>query len=153
MMTEENTLDEKRNLIRKRRMMNGIVFVIFFAVSAIYYTKMGNNQVALSVQEASLIIEVPKKSEHEVRYEQILSVTLQDAPSYGQAVDGGIAGKCNYGIWQNEQWGTYYCYALTNVKDCIVLETDEGIVAFNFENEDATKAFYEAFLEKMNAFQ
>lgn len=145
--------NQERILIRKKWIMNVMVFVIFVAASMIYYTAAGGNQVVLSVQETSLLIEVPKKSAQEVGYGEIRSMTLQEAPEYGTAIDGGTAGKCNYGMWQNEQWGSYYCYALTNVKDCIVLETENKVVVFNFENEDSTKAFYEAFAEKLKGFE
>ncbi|MDO4331356.1 MAG: hypothetical protein Q4C58_01585 [Eubacteriales bacterium] len=145
--------EQERELIRKKRIMNICVFIIFIIVSMIYYSIAGGSQVVLSVQETSLLIEVPKKSAYEVEYAEIRSMTLRDAPECGDVVEGGTAGKCNYGLWQNEQWGTYECYILTNVDNCIVLETDRGIVAFNFESEEATESFYEAFQEKIGMLQ
>ncbi len=57
----------------------------------------------------------------------------------GTATDGGTSGSVNYGTWENGSLGSYQSFVDTGIQDVIVVTTDDGIYAFNYEDEETTE--------------
>jgi hypothetical protein len=79
-----------------------------------------------------------------INYEEIRSLSLTDDLDLGTFVDGANTTNCQFGTWENEQFGQYTLCALPSVKTYLVMDTEDGIVVLNCESANTTSHLCEA---------
>ncbi len=88
---------------------------------------------------------------HTVVYSDIRSITLRsDLKEFkqGEMISGEETWNIRSGTFRNSEFGEYELHVMHRLHNFIVVETDEGILAFNLESDKTTKSLYEYILEK-----
>ncbi|MCH4032759.1 MAG: PH domain-containing protein [Lachnospiraceae bacterium] len=79
-----------------------------------------------------------------IAYADIKDIKSTDSFDPGTAKGGGTSGSVCYGTWKNDSLGTYTAFVDTDIDTVILVKTNDGTYAFNYEDEDATKELAEA---------
>jgi hypothetical protein len=82
-------------------------------------------------------------------YKDILEVSYQEAPDYGEPCGGTEQDAMRLGQWQSEAFGRYENCTYLNVADCILLKTSTETYAINIESDKSTYALFEAIQKEM----
>lgn len=136
---------------KKYKLMSNrnLVFIIFLFVIFTFLAYRGTSSptVQFGSTETTLTLTGPKETSIQLDYADIISAKLVSDPDYGTAADGGTSGKIQYGIWENETWGSYHSFVSSKIPCCIVLYTEDDTTVFNLENQDTTERLYTSLLE------
>jgi len=71
----------------------------------------------------------------------------------GVKVSGDETRRACSGVYRNAEFGDYQLHILSNLKNYIVVHNADGVLVFNIESDDTTKALYEYFMEQLNGPQ
>ena len=83
---------------------------------------------------------------HTLIYEETESVELrEDLKTFdrGERLSGRETRSVCSGTYRNGEYGTYELYAMKQMNCLIVARTQSGVMAFNYESDEATRALYE----------
>ena len=129
--------------------LNIAVIIIIFAGVTIYTLFHPSTAFGLAFGDDSMTITGPDGAPFAVTvsYEDILSVSQTDSLEIGTRLEGLSTDSCRFGTWENESYGSYTLCAVPSISNYIVLETREGMVAFNYESADTTSRLYAALLD------
>ena len=141
----------------KARNRFDIIFCILFVVGVMFYREIAEDNSAHMVIGANAIsITAADESKREVAFDEIESVALHDDFSdfdKGELVTGNEARTGISGTFRNEQFGEYGLYVTPKYKNYIVMETQEGVIVFNYESREDTVAVYNLISELMESPQ
>ncbi len=134
------TTAQRRNII--------IIAIIFVGVTALSLFR-NTNPMELDFGDDHMTITGPESAPFTVtvQYQDILSVSEADIPDPGICLEGLDTQRCRFGFWQNDTYGEYTLCDSPAFQDHIVLETADGIVAFNYESDDSTHHLCQALVE------
>lgn len=87
----------------------------------------------------------PDNKSTTIDFSDIISLEFLSDPDYGTAINGGTLHKCMYGIWDSPSFGTYHAYIDPQYHCCVLIQTNSEVIAFNYESDETTKAFFENY--------
>ncbi len=125
------------------------VIILFTAL----FGRGEDSAVDLQFEDAQMSINGPSGAPGPVTldYADILSVSLRDGLELGVFESGLDTETCRFGVWRGGDLGSYTLCACPAASEYIVLETAEGTVVFNYQDDDATEHLYEALLELLES--
>lgn len=114
--------------------------------AALVFFLLTNDRKGITVEigENSLTLAYSAEERWDIPFADIRSMALEAAFDRGAEVQGTTSRVQAFGAWKNAAYGAYRLCAFENVPACIVLETDGGVVAFNYESVEATEKLFEA---------
>ncbi len=133
--------------IRKR--LNILVMVGFFIVILFIIVK-GEKGIELKVGENGLTISAASGEPLYVDYEKIRNISFVQDFERGERVSGPEKRGISAGTWKNEQYQEYTLFAYDKIPSVIILETDGGAIAFNYESKNTTEEFYVTLKDYLN---
>lgn len=138
---------------KRARIGNILVIIVLFVVFTIYYRNTHTEAVTYNFQDTCVVLTGAPGSPDPViiKFSDIVSISQTSSPNLGGFVDGCNTKLCQFGIWENEAYGSYTLCAYPDVMEYIVIETTNGYVVCNYENNDATDSLYEAMLDYLKA--
>lgn len=142
MRKKDHTFTARRNLI--------FILILFIVFTILAWQGISAPSIRFDSTDTALTLSGPEDTSVQLAYADITSAELVNEPDYGSAAGGGVSGKIQYGLWENESWGSYQSFISTGIPCCIVLSTEDTTVAFNLENQDTTKRLYDSLLEYGN---
>ena len=86
-----------------------------------------------------------------VDYTDILALYQRSGLELGSGESGLDTNKCRFGSWNNTEFGDYTLCAVPAASEYIVMETVQGTVVFNYQDDDATLHLYTALLELLES--
>ena len=127
-----------------------VALIIFILVTAFYLFRSAE-PMKLGFEEDHMTITGPSGAPFVVTvdYQDILSVSEADTLDPGVRLEGLDTERCRFGSWQNDAYGNYTLCVSPAFPNHIVLETVNGIVAFNYESADSTQHLYSALVEML----
>lgn len=137
---------QSKKIKRLSRMDILIIAAIFLVITFLIY-RGSIPGVLFKADKASMTLTGPQNTSITLSYSDILSASFIAEPDYGSSAGGGTDGSYHYGIWQNEEWGTYQSFVSVKIPCCIVLNTADDTIVFNFESQDTTEKLYPSLLE------
>lgn len=144
----ENTAkNREKGFVRAVLHLLGVV-----AAAAIFLAVFGKWSVKTGVYaaEGGIRLEMPSGSTCEIIYEDITELKLISLPDdYGVCIDGDRKKGCSYGVWENDDWGSYTLCVKDDVPDAVWIRQGNDIIVFNYEGSKPTKSFYEALQKKL----
>lgn len=145
-MMERKPRREKLGSAQRRDIILAVLIIIAFTI---FYSFHNVVPVTLEVGEESMTLTGPKDAPFavEIAYRDILSVTQTDALDIGTNLSGLNTDQCWFGVWRNSAYGEYTLCASPSVPRYIVLETENGVIVCNYNNEDATQNLYTALVD------
>lgn len=125
-----------------------IAAVIFVGVTAFSLFRSGE-PMELAFRDDEMTITGPEGAPFAVAipYQDIRSVSESKAPDPGVCLEGLDTERCRFGVWRNDAYGDYTLCASPHISSYIVLKTADGVVAFNYENDDSTHHLYLALVD------
>ena len=127
---------------KRSRWANWLIIAALFVIVTVAGVLNPADTVMVGVKDDHLVLEGCKNAQYFIPMSTIERVAYAEDPAYAVDAEGVVCGT-----YTNEAWGEHVLYADVGVDACIVVKSANGTYVFNVENEDATKAFYEAFLE------
>lgn len=131
----------------RRRMwvIAGIVIAsIVIVVMAVVLLMFSAGYVNASMDEDSVTVDAFMAHE-DITYDEIAWIELVDSMDYGVRVGGYAGSDFLSGNFRNDDLGRYTLAVHKSTDLCIVVhKTSASAVVFNLDNNDSTRAFYEA---------
>ncbi len=144
--------DEENRIRRKywREIFAALAVIILFTVLFVHGDE---DAIEFQFEDTQMSIIGPDEAPEAVTldYSEILSVNMRDDLNPGSFKIGLDTDTCKFGTWQNEEMGSFTLCAFPNVSEYIVLETTNGTVVFNYQDNDSTEHLYTAFLELLES--
>ena len=88
---------------------------------------------------------------HTFDYSDVKSVALRtDLKRFdrGELIDGQENWLVRSGTYRNGEYGEYGLYVMRRLKSFIVVETGDGVIAFNLESDDTTESLYDYLVKQ-----
>lgn len=127
---------------KRSRCANWLIVAAIFVIVTVAGFLKPSDTVMASVKDDYLVLEGCKDVQYFIPMSTIERMTYKEDPMYAADIKGVVCGT-----YTSDDWGEHILYVDTGIDACIVVESTNGTYVFNVENEDTTKAFYEAFLE------
>lgn len=119
------------------------LILVLAAVTAYYaFAEQGAPSLRFSPQEHTFTLTGAKQTRAVFAVDALTTLELYEGGDYGLPVDGGqmpLGGVC-YGAWESESLGRYEAFFSERTDIVILVGDGERTAAFNFENEDSTRA-------------
>ena len=77
-----------------------------------------------------------------VGYDKIRNISLITELKRGERIAGSVNKGISYGTWRNQLYEEYSLIVYDKIPSAIVLETEERVIAFNYESETTTERLY-----------
>ena len=132
-----------------RKRLNILVMVGFFLVIW-FVTMRGEKGIELKIEENGLTISVTSGEALYVDYEKIRNLSFVQDFERGERVSGPEKRGISAGTWKNEQYEEYTLFAYDKIPSVIILETDGGVIALNYESKNTTEEFYATLKDYLN---
>ena len=71
----------------------------------------------------------------------------------GQKISGEETRRACSGVYRNEEFGEYQLHVLSKLNNYIVVRDADGVLVFNIEADETTKALYDYFMEQRDGPQ
>ncbi|MCC8102960.1 MAG: PH domain-containing protein [Clostridiales bacterium] len=123
-----------------------ILIIVLVVIAYTFYTR-DQTGMDFSMSEEAFTITMPDSTEVSLSFSDVTSMELVSDVDYGSCVSGQSSDSCYYGTWENETWGSYALCVAPSIGSCILVETEEQILVFNFESASTTSALYESLLD------
>ena len=140
---EQKTVDEFR---KKHRAASGIITAVLLAVLV---PVMFTGSIRLQLEDTALRVDATFWEELTLPYDAIDSLELREGKVDGVRTNGFNSAKLLLGTFQNEEFGLYTRYTYTDPESAIVIRSGERVLVISAEDAAATRALYEALLEKV----
>lgn len=130
----------------KDKTRNVLFLCLILLAATVYYFffSQAGSTMRFSQEDNTLVFYGPKSTSAEFDLDDVISVTLETEPDYGEASRGGtIFGGNQYGIWESGSLGVYEAFVTTRIRPCIVIMDSEKTAVFNYSNEETTSSLYE----------
>ena len=91
---------------------------------------------------------------HSFVYAEAESIELRDdlkTFDKGEKVSGEETRRACSGVYRNAEFGEYQLHVLSKLKNYIVVRNADGVLVFNIEADETTKALYDYFMEQRAA--
>lgn len=124
-----------------------IIFIFVIAVISLFRNR--EETLTYSFSEEGFTVEAVSGYCVSVDWDSILSAEEREALELGTLVEGTDADTERSGSWENEEFGQYILCADAKVDSYVVLYTQTGVVAVNFEDEEATASLCQAIEEML----
>ncbi len=128
-----------------RRILRVAAFLLI--VVLIYFASTCTEEISVAVKDDHISLSYSAGGSFEIKYADIISVTEMQDLDLGEFVSGVETKHFKFGVWTNTKFGEYNLCSYANVTRYIIVQTSKGIYVMNFESEDATSSFYQAFME------
>lgn len=132
-----------------RNLFNFLIVVVLLSIG-LFVDLKGDKEIKLKVTGNDLNISAGSGTPVHVEYKKIKKITIAQQFNRGECISGMKKNGISAGTWRNEQYGEYTLYTHDKIPCVIILETDEGVVVFNYESEDTTKKFYDTLKNYLN---
>jgi hypothetical protein len=136
----------KKRAYYKSALVTVAVLLIFVWITHLQGTAtptltLSANQIAFSPPTAHAELE-----EFVLFYEEIDVLSLESEYDLGSCTEAGCSSKRgDYGIWQNQDLGRYYCSVDPSIASVILAKTADGnAYVFNTESDEVTEKLYTA---------
>lgn len=137
---QKNNSRSPQNLAKYRSLLIPLLIIIIYTI----YQFVGGGAAAdFSWSETSVTVICPDETEFNMNYADVTSLELYTDVDYGICVSGNDSGSAYYGTWENDLWGTYSLCVTQSIGNCIVMQTDDATLVFNYESEEITSALLE----------
>lgn len=124
-----------------------LVWLILIVVLAFFLRP--NRAVTALADNGCLIVTGASGYTVEIHYDKIESAELRESMDFGRLVDGTDENHEKSGTWENSEFGLYQLCVSSKIPSCIVMRTEEGIYAVNYESTKSTQSLYEALLQQI----
>lgn len=124
-----------------------LLLVAAFLVLLFFFAFTGDIQV--EYDDTSLRIETNRWDDLTVEYDAINSVEYRDQMIHGSRINGFGGFSVLLGTFENAEFGAFTRYTYTDCDACIILTVGEKVLVLSGKDEVATKAIYEAILDRM----
>ncbi len=146
-MNEDTKIDSKKTA----KILNVAIIAVIIIAGIIYALFTEGDNIVFDISEEGINISGPENSGFSIPYSYIISIEENENAQYGNAVDGNEDQKFRYGLWKNEEWGTYkLCASVKNTK-CIVVTATDDIYVFNYGNAAETDELYTNIIELLSS--
>lgn len=138
-------MEDRRNRYGFYR-RNIIFALLVIAVFSVWYFTHRSETVSFDFQEDFFTVTGVNAETFQLRipYETVSGMRLESGLDLGETEEGSNTGHCLYGRWKSGELGEYRLCVCSGVDEYIVLETDQGTVVCNYENEKDTRDLYTA---------
>ena len=132
-----------------KRTVRILLTILLIAVLAIAFWGKDSKQVSLEFREDDMILSAPEEDAFRVTiaYKDVSSMELLTELVPGVCLSGTDSDIHKTGRWSNEAYGDYTLCISPGIPACIVLDTADGIVVFNYESSDTTIQLFDALTE------
>ena len=130
----------------RRFFSNLLVFVLLIVVGIVISTFQTNNSVKLAFGDDTIAIS-SRDYNMNIKYADVKSLTLVEAPDLGELTDGKNRPELKSGLWKNDSWGQYHLCFNPNTTNCVLVHLKDGqVYVFNCNTNEKTAATYAEFL-------
>lgn len=134
---DENSRQKNKKITRYTIIFTVIVFIL---CGVMLFT----GDVSISLNEEAIVVDGYGWSELTVPYADILNATYREHDfRTGSRENGYGSFTLQQGHFKNNELGDYTLYSYTRCKCYVILETTDGYIVLNQEEESETKALYE----------
>lgn len=131
----------------KAKRIKTILGLCLAGVIVVLLLSGGRKGIQVGVQNQVLHLAYSDQQSWDIPYENITAMELVQSLDRGSFVSGVESRGQSFGMWENQSFGVYRLCAFADIDRTILLHLPEGVVAFNYESDDATEKLYQA-LEK-----
>ena len=124
------------------------ILVALILIGCVFLLFTGTVETIL--QDDSLEIKATYSSNETIPYTDIDTIEYRTDSDVGMRVMGFASPKLLLGTFRNDEFGTYTRFSYNKCDDDIIITVGNRKIAINAENEEQTRALYEALLEKIN---
>jgi len=134
----------------KRMVLQLLWSIAIVAAFLVLFGRMSASINISSIENGISLID-PDGGVYEVIYVDIELIQLIELPEdYGACVDGETSKGFSYGLWQNDEWGTYSLCVKNSVEKAVFISQSGKALVFNYEGIASTESFYNAMLQAMS---
>lgn len=134
---------QRRNILAIAIIFVGVTaFSLFRGAKPMQLAFLDDEMTITGPENAPFVVTIP--------YQDIRSVSEWDSADSlepGFCREGLDTSRCRFGTWCNDAFGDYTLCASPGISNYIVLETADGVVAFNYESADSTHHLYLALAD------
>lgn len=152
-MNRESRKNRKKKRSHLGLKRTGVRLLWIVALVAVFLALFGSRSATIAVSsiEKGISLTGPDGGVYEVFYADIEIIQLIELPeNYGTCIDGGIDKGFSYGLWENDEWGTYSLCVRNSVRQAILISQKGNVLVFNYEGITSTESFYHALLEAIS---
>lgn len=144
--------DPAREEMKRSRKIQLISIAVFLALIVGYTLWQGAGTGAMKIQwtEAHFTVTDPENRTWSVPLDELKKIAFRPQWEPGTCVDGSEDRLYRYGIWENEELGSYRLYVSKACSSVILLETASETTAFSYESDRITKELYDSILSMLN---
>ena len=134
----------------RRELAAALILIVLFTLFTGYRKEQG---VELQFGESQMTITGPGGAPAPIvlDYADIRAISQCTGLEIGTYESGLDTASCRFGTWRSNELGRYTLCAIPAVSEYMVLETAQGTVVFNYEDDDATVHLYPALVELLGS--
>lgn len=130
------------NKNQKIRLIGWLVLLVFVIL---YVIMTDRERISVAIKDEILTCSFSSGETFDIKFEDVLSVAEIQNFEPGRFVSGSETTHFRVGVWENDQFGIYRLCSYRDVTRYVIVETQDDYFVINFESENATASFYEAF--------
>lgn len=134
--------------VQKSLRFTGIAIIIGIFL---FFSFRKTENMTVIVKDESIFLSHSSGETVEIQLTDIQSVNESSSLNIGQYVSGIDSRRFKFGVWSNSEWGEYHLCVYSEVMRTIIIETRNGFCVMNFESEETTDSFYNAFTELLRS--
>lgn len=142
----------------RRTRMILLDIIIFIAAVFILRGRVGSNSIKVSIGQESLTLSTTSSDEENadstrmtISFDDIRTISLKEDLDIGVCYSGTDENRLKFGVFDNDEFGTYHLAATKTPSNYIVIQTDsDGFYVFNYESTDATESLEGALIDLLN---
>ena len=133
---------------QKYRKVSLVFIAVVLAGVTLLFTILQHTGVSVLWDEDHFTVKAPMM-ERTVRYDEVSRLELRENVAYGSRTWGADYITGMSGRFKNREFGNYFCAVYKKPEQCIVMETPQGILAFNASEDAKTREWFEELCTHM----
>lgn len=131
-----------------------IICLIIIVVALLYQESRDTRGISLrlSTEETQVTVVGVDGTEHTLVFSQLESVELfteLEEFDRGEQLSGEATKTLTSGQFRNDAYGEYALHVMNKLHNYVVARGADGVLVFNFESDESTKAIYDYICEKL----
>lgn len=127
---------------RRTNLLLAVAIIIVVLVASVLNPP---DRVEFHIEEDVMYVDGPEGFRYSTPLGEIEKLLLVEDPVYGE--EGEKTKGVVWGSYTNDTWGEHMQCAYAKIPVCIAVYGPDGILLFNFDDEEITRKLYEALLE------
>ncbi len=142
-VSEDSTLPD-----RPARKAVFIIPIVIILVAVAFITLVGDINVTL--ENEGIRLDSLLYSASGVEYDEIINITYSNSFDKGFRKFGFGTLKLSMGKFYNDEFHDYTIYAYNKNPECIIVETEKGVLVFNLKTPSETQKIYGKLIDKLS---